>query len=149
MRSGNHPPPEPLAREVREVRQRFFTLRRFHQRRGGPADLPERRRVNLLDSAMAEVVEQHSEVMWRRLADRTRALTEAEERLREGGYGICEDCGCRIPRRRLQAIPTATLCVQCQERREAAAASARGSRFTPRDRADCAFLLGTEKGGER
>lgn len=42
---------------------------------------------------------------------------------REGTYGICQACGCRIPRRRLEAMPTATLCVTCQEQREVAHAA--------------------------
>jgi RNA polymerase-binding transcription factor DksA len=48
---------------------------------------------------------------------------EALERVREGTNGICQACGCRIPRRRLEAMPTATLCVPCQEQREVAHAA--------------------------
>ncbi len=42
----------------------------------------------------------------------------ALERLEEGTYGICEDCGCQIPKQRLQAIPYATMCVKCASKYE-------------------------------
>lgn len=38
----------------------------------------------------------------------------ALERVREGNCGICEVCGCKIPLRRLQALPYAVRCVKCQ-----------------------------------
>jgi DnaK suppressor protein len=37
----------------------------------------------------------------------------ALERIVEGSYGKCEDCGKRIPESRLEAIPYAAVCVQC------------------------------------
>ena len=46
-----------------------------------------------------------------------RDIEEALERLRDGTYGICMDCGLPISRRRLEALPWARYCVSCQERR--------------------------------
>jgi DnaK suppressor protein len=40
------------------------------------------------------------------------------ERIEEGSYGQCEDCGVKIPKSRLNAIPYATLCVRCAEQQE-------------------------------
>ena len=40
-------------------------------------------------------------------------VDEALARMKEGTYGICEGCECRIPRGRLDAIPYAIQCVQC------------------------------------
>lgn len=54
------------------------------------------------------------EAMLRVLADNQRQLERALERLREGRYGLCEDCGAPIPARRLQLSPEATRCVICQ-----------------------------------
>jgi DnaK suppressor protein len=42
----------------------------------------------------------------------------ALERIEEGTYGICEECGCQIPRVRLNAVPYATMCVKCAEKFE-------------------------------
>ena len=46
-----------------------------------------------------------------------RRINAALERLEGGEYGICEECGEAISPRRLDAIPWASLCVSCQERR--------------------------------
>jgi DnaK suppressor protein len=40
------------------------------------------------------------------------------ERIEEGTYGQCEECGVKIPKARLSAIPFATLCVRCAEQQE-------------------------------
>jgi DnaK suppressor protein len=46
-------------------------------------------------------------------------LIEASlERIEEGTYGHCEECGTKIPKTRLNAIPYATLCVRCASRQE-------------------------------
>ncbi len=45
-------------------------------------------------------------------------IEEALERMQNGEYGICNDCGDKIPRGRLEAIPYAKLCVGCKEKRE-------------------------------
>lgn len=39
----------------------------------------------------------------------------ALERLDTGKYGSCERCGREISARRLEALPYATLCIDCQE----------------------------------
>jgi DnaK suppressor protein len=48
-------------------------------------------------------------------------LTQIEaslERIEEGTYGQCEECGTKIPKTRLAAIPYATLCVRCAQQQE-------------------------------
>ena len=40
------------------------------------------------------------------------------ERMEEGTYGQCEECGTKIPKTRLAAIPYAVLCVRCAEQQE-------------------------------
>ncbi len=47
-----------------------------------------------------------------------RAIERALERVREGSYGHCIECGCDIPAARLDACPTAERCTQCQTRHE-------------------------------
>jgi len=50
----------------------------------------------------------------------TLELIEASlERIEEETYGDCEECGVKIPKTRLNAIPYATLCVKCASRQEA------------------------------
>jgi DnaK suppressor protein len=47
-----------------------------------------------------------------------KTLTQALERIREGNFGECADCGGDIEPKRLEAIPWARYCVKCQEARE-------------------------------
>jgi DnaK suppressor protein len=45
-------------------------------------------------------------------------VEEALARIEEGNFGECEECGEDIELRRLEARPTATLCVSCKEEQE-------------------------------
>lgn len=45
-------------------------------------------------------------------------MERAMERLDAGTYGRCESCAQPIPKARLQAFPSATLCVRCKQREE-------------------------------
>ena len=47
-----------------------------------------------------------------------RALEVARQRIEQGGYGICIDCGSDVGFERLKASPSALRCIQCQERHE-------------------------------
>ena len=40
------------------------------------------------------------------------------ERIEDGTYGRCEECGVKIPKTRLNAVPYAALCVKCAEQQE-------------------------------
>lgn len=44
-------------------------------------------------------------------------VRRAQAKLDEGGYGVCDHCGEEIPPERLEALPWATLDVNCAERR--------------------------------
>ena len=46
------------------------------------------------------------------------AIEAALERIEAGGYGDCEECGTKIPKTRLQAIPYTSLCVKCASKME-------------------------------
>jgi DnaK suppressor protein len=48
------------------------------------------------------------------------AIDAALQRIADGSYGLCIDCGVSIPTARLHANPTALRCVACQERLEQA-----------------------------
>ncbi|RZL92743.1 MAG: TraR/DksA family transcriptional regulator [Variovorax sp.] len=43
-----------------------------------------------------------------------RDIEQAQQRMNEGRYGVCLDCGEDIPRERLMALPTAIRCAACQ-----------------------------------
>jgi DnaK suppressor protein len=67
-----------------------------------------------LDAAQDEISSQLAEVESRELANIERALV----RIRNGSYGECEICGNKIPLARLNALPYATCCIECQRAAE-------------------------------
>ena len=66
------------------------------------------------DSAQDEISSQLAEVESRELANIENAL----ERMKGGKYGLCEVCGDKIPMARLNALPYATMCIECQRELE-------------------------------
>jgi RNA polymerase-binding protein DksA len=45
-------------------------------------------------------------------------LDRALERIKAGTYGICMECDQPISKVRLEAVPTATLCISCKSKKE-------------------------------
>jgi len=45
-------------------------------------------------------------------------LDDALKRIEEGTFGICDDCKSSITKIRLRAVPSARLCIKCQQKRE-------------------------------
>lgn len=79
----------------------------------------------LVDTAIDEgdwaVVDISEDISLRRLSAHRKLLLDIDEalrKIREGTYGICEECGEEIAEKRLLVLPTATLCVDCKENRE-------------------------------
>lgn len=73
-----------------------------------------------LDTAQDEISSQLAEVESRELASIEKAL----DRMREGNYGLCEGCTTKIPLARLNALPYATLCIDCQRQEESGSGGA-------------------------
>ena len=71
----------------------------------------------LMDLNLASV---HREVV------ELRQVEDALQRIAMGGYGRCVDCGVDIDATRLEAQPTASRCVTCQQRYEETHAGERG-----------------------
>jgi RNA polymerase-binding transcription factor DksA len=86
---------------------------------------------NMLDSELADYdqhpADQGTETHEQELDETTDMMLAAEaenvevalQRLAEGNYGKCVDCGKDIPRERLEAIPEAIRCIDDQARYEA------------------------------
>ncbi len=79
----------------------------------------------LVDTALDEgdwaVVDISEDINLMRLGAHRKALHGIDEslrKIREGTYGICEECGEEISQKRLKVLPTATLCVSCQGSKE-------------------------------
>ena len=71
-----------------------------------------------LDRAMSE----SSRTIELRKRDRERKLLQkiqkAIQKIEEGTYGTCEECGDEISEERLRVRPEATLCIKCKEEQE-------------------------------
>jgi DnaK suppressor protein len=50
--------------------------------------------------------------------ERLRNVSSALYKLEHGSYGTCTSCGSIISRERLEAMPTASMCISCKTRRE-------------------------------
>ena len=79
----------------------------------------------LVDTALDEgdwaVVDISEDISLMRLGAHRKALLDIDEvlrKIREGSYGICEECGEAISEKRLKVIPTASLCINCQGTKE-------------------------------
>jgi RNA polymerase-binding transcription factor DksA len=68
------------------------------------------------DDAEETMQRRHRNILERRLGE----LNDAQDRLIDGGYAFCRDCGSPIGDKRLRANPAASLCIVCQENGEAA-----------------------------
>jgi len=84
------------------------------------------------DSTQDEISSQLAEVESRELS----SIENALHCMRVGKYGSCEVCNGKIPMARLNALPYATMCIECQRDLERSGASG-GSRYeSPEEQAE-------------
>ena len=50
------------------------------------------------------------------LRDLLENVNQALRKVEEGSYGVCEVCDKNIPKKRLEALPYATMCTECRAR---------------------------------
>ncbi len=50
------------------------------------------------------------------IMDEIRLIDEALNNITNNTYGICEMCGGKIPKKRLNAVPFAKLCLDCKDK---------------------------------
>lgn len=68
-----------------------------------------------LDTTFQERSREFELLLSRREKEKLRLIEDALERIEEGTYGICEECGAKIPKGRLKVMPFAKYCVDCKE----------------------------------
>lgn len=74
--------------------------------------------ADMYDLADDERERQFSILLRDREREKLEQIDEALERLEEGTYGICEECGSKISEGRLNVVPFARYCVACKSRIE-------------------------------
>ena len=70
------------------------------------------------DMASDTFQREKDEAMLESLEDSLAQVRSALGKIKRGTYGKCDSCGRQIGVQRLRALPHATLCVDCQGRRE-------------------------------
>lgn len=110
---------ERLERELEETTERLRQDVTLALMDDGALAVPDKRGiVDEVDGAQRSVEREMTLAARSRLRDRAHRLQGALERLREGLYGVCEECEEPIAPKRLAALPEVTTCLSCQDRRE-------------------------------
>jgi DnaK suppressor protein len=71
-----------------------------------------------LDQALASHDRDVAIMIQERKEEKLTSLKEALQRIREGTYGICEECAEMISKERLRVSLFATLCIDCKRKGE-------------------------------
>jgi len=99
-----------LVREVREELENSGNQHRIDLLNREPADSGDESLANALADFNLALLDRHIDGM--------RDIEAALQRIRNGEYGVCIDCGDAVTFPRLMAYPTAKRCIVCQEQRE-------------------------------
>lgn len=102
----------------RLLAERQQLLQRIADQRGGQVsrvDMAAEHDVRASDARAQATTEINEEfAMNEHETAELEAIDAALERIAQGLYGECTDCGVTIPKARLEAYPTALRCVSCQ-----------------------------------
>ncbi|MBN8781112.1 MULTISPECIES: TraR/DksA C4-type zinc finger protein [unclassified Thiobacillus] len=99
-----------LVREVREELENSGNQHRIDLLNREPGDSGDESLANALADFNLALLDRHIDGM--------RDIEAALQRIRNGEYGVCIDCGDAVTFPRLMAYPTAKRCIVCQEQRE-------------------------------
>jgi len=99
-----------LLREVRDELENTGNQHRIDLLNNEPGDSGDESMANALADFNVATVDHHIRDM--------RDIEATLQRIKEGTFGVCIDCGDDIAFNRLQAYPTAKRCLVCQEKRE-------------------------------
>lgn len=116
--------PEALIEQDKEFFKKILLAMRqklieeFSESRFSEALVPSTDIGDLIDQAGDERERELSLLLTSREKEKLSAINEALEKIEEGTYGICEECGEKIGLGRLKAMPLARLCVSCQSKFE-------------------------------
>ncbi|HUX29808.1 MAG TPA: TraR/DksA family transcriptional regulator [Thiobacillus sp.] len=99
-----------LLREVRNELENSGDRHRIDLLNSEPGDTGDESMANALADFNVAILDRHIRSM--------RDIEAAFQRIGNGEYGVCSDCGNDIDFARLQVYPTAKRCIVCQEKHE-------------------------------
>jgi DnaK suppressor protein len=73
---------------------------------------------DILDSVSEERTRELDLILTDREKRKLAQIDDAIDRIEENTYGLCEECGIKIPKARLKVLLFAKYCVECQEKNE-------------------------------
>lgn len=79
-------------------------------------DLAEPSDDDFAEMAVESADDEVLESVGRAAEDEIRQINLALERIDQGVYGVCVECGVNIPQARLDAVPYTTRCIRCAEK---------------------------------
>ncbi len=74
--------------------------------------------LHMADHGTDAMEKEKSQLLAQRGGDYIEYLNEALQRIERGTFGVCRICNGEIGRARLEAVPTATQCIDCKSKRE-------------------------------
>ena len=95
---------------IREAKAEIVQILDGGGKYNGVSDDGDLADVEIRDALQAATLTRHRSAV--------KAIEEALRRIDDGDYGICEDCDEDIPAGRLNAMPFALRCIECQEKHE-------------------------------
>ena len=104
-----------LMREEKKTKKTLEELKKED-----PFSDPEHANDNAASDTEASEQSSHQRIesLQREVRARLAAIGKALSRLKKGKYGTCEKCGKMISTDRLGIMPTATVCVECERKKE-------------------------------
>jgi len=104
-----------LRKQLEEERQRLMT---DLERLGVTEQDNPGYSTHIADDATEVIENAQSYALRQNLQRLLDQVNDALAKFDKGTYGLCEDCGGEIDRARLKALPYATLCIECQQRKK-------------------------------
>jgi DnaK suppressor protein len=79
---------------------------------------PQRDVGDFYDDAESEKGRQLNHLLSERDRSKLAGIDDALEKIEDETYGLCDECGCDIPKKRLNVLPFARCCIECQSEME-------------------------------
>jgi DnaK suppressor protein len=74
--------------------------------------------ADILDRSASDLERTLCLLLRERGRNKLKAIDDSLERIQDGTFGFCEDCGDKIPLSRLEVMPFATRCIECKSLQE-------------------------------